>query len=143
MTNYKFKHESVLNYRSQVEDNLKKEYLELQSALTKEETTLLECKDTHALKSDEMLVKEAMSPDEIDNFRAYLKFLKYRMSQSSLSIVKINEEMDMKREELMDASKDKKILEVIKDKGRVEYIKAEAKSEQSISDEFSINKFGK
>lgn len=143
MKTYKFKHESVLNYRVQIEDTLKRDFIGLQRSLSAEEARLIEFGDLHTRKSDEMVAKEVQSPNDINIYRGYLKFLKLQMGKSRETITSIQEEIDKKREELLSASKDKKILEVIKDKGRTNHIKAEVKSEQSVNDEFNINRFSK
>lgn len=143
MKNYRFKHESVLNYRSQIEDTFKREFIELQRTLAREEARLAELSGTFDTKSDEILTKDTFSPNDRDNYNGYLQFLKIQMSKRKENIKNVNEEIDKKREELMNASKEKKVLEVIKDKGRVNHIKAAAKSEQSVNDEFNIHKFNK
>ena len=143
MKNYKFKHESVLNYRAQLEDTLKREFLVLQRTLTSEEARLAGFINIHEKKSAEMVAKDLQSPEDIDHCRGYLKFLKVQMAECRESIESAQEEITKKREELMNAAKDRKVLEVIKDKGLINHIKAEAKVEQSINDEFNINKFSK
>jgi len=143
MTNYKFKHESVLNYRLQIEDAIKREFGALQKALAKEETKLIEAKELYIVKSEEMHSKDLLSPNDLEIYRGYLKFLRIQKAACTENIDSIQTDIQKKREELVAASRDKKILEVIKDKGRIEYIKDEAKEEQAINDEFNINKFTK
>lgn len=143
MKNYRFKHESVLNYRAQVEDGIKIEFIELQRTLAGREVRFAEICETFDVKSAEILAEDTFSPNDRDNYNGYLQFLKVQMAECKESIESVTEEVDKKREELMNASKDKKILEVIKDKGRVMHIKAEEKSEQSVNDEFNIHKYSK
>lgn len=141
--NYKFKLESVLNYRGQLEEMFKKEFSTLQDLLRTEEARFSELGGFYDSRADEMLAMEEITPAELEVYRGYLTLIREKMADARETIEGIEQKIDKKRDELLRASRDKKVMEAVKKKGLKEHIKAEAKSEQALSDEFNVNKFGK
>ena len=142
-SNYKFKLESVLNYRGQLEEMLKKEFSSLQETLSIEEARLSELGGFYDSRAEEMLGKDEIKASELDVYRGYLKLIKEKMAETRETIEGIQRKIDTKRGELMAASREKKVLEAVKEKGLKEHVRGEARIEQAVSDEFNINKFGK
>ncbi|MEE9542174.1 MAG: flagellar export protein FliJ [Thermodesulfobacteriota bacterium] len=142
-SNYKFKLESILNYRGQLEEMLKKEFSTLQESLLMEETRLVELEEFYGARASEMLSKDEITPAELEVYRGYLTLIKEKIIDARNTLEIIEQKIDKKRDQLMEASKEKKVMEAVKDKGLKEHIRAEAKSEQVVSDEFNVNKFGK
>ncbi len=142
-SNYKFNLESVLNYRGQLKDMLKKEFSALQETLTTEEVRLSEFGSFYDSKAAEMLGKDEIKASELEVYRNYLQLIKEKMLDTRKTIEMIQEKLDMKRTELAAASREKKVLEAVREKGLKEHLREEAKIEQTVSDEFNVNKFGK
>jgi flagellar FliJ protein len=142
-TNYKFKLESVLNYRGQLEEMLKKEFSDLQASLSMEETRLTELGGFYETRAGEMLSKDEIQAGELQTYRGYLDLVKEKMGEAREAIELIQGKIDKKRDELMSAAREKKVLEAVKDKGLKDHLKGEAKAEQAINDEFNVNKFAK
>jgi flagellar FliJ protein len=142
---FHFRLESVLNYRRTIEENLLKELSELRRQLSLEEDMLKEMifeKDRHinelgSLQGGEITLKI----EDIKLYFAYLNGLELKIKKQVDVIEKCQERANKKLAEVVDAMKNRKILEVIKERGYREYTREINLKEQRLLDEIAVNRF--
>lgn len=138
---YRFRLEPVLRVRRRKEDILKGELASLKRACEMEKAViegLMEARDgsfdelaslTRGEQSSELdLVQVAL-------YEAYLLGLGRSIEQETQRLDELNSKAELKLEEVVKASKDKKIVERLKEKGYQAYMREAARVEQNELDE--------
>lgn len=142
---FRFRLESVLNYRRTIEENLLKELSELRRQLSLEEDRLKMMifeKDRH-INDLGSLQKGGVTLqiEDIKLYFSYLNGLELKIKNQGDIIKKCQERVDKKLAEVVDAMKNRKILEVIKERGYREYTREFNLKEQRLLDEIAVNRF--
>lgn len=142
---FRFRLESVLNYRRTIEENLLKELSELRRQLSHEEDRLKMMifeKDGH-INDLGSLQKGGVTLqiEDIKLYFSYLNGLELKIKNQGDIIKKCQERVDKKLAEVVDAMKNRKILEVIKERGYREYTREINLKEQRLLDEIAVNRF--
>lgn len=140
MRRFNFRLDSLLNLRERIEELLKSEFSNIQAQLKKEEMRLESLVNLYREKIEGLIEKGELTPSEIEINKSYLFNLKEDMEESKRMLELLRRRSEDKKDELLAARKDKKVLEVIKDKLFKEYLKGDAKEEQALIDEFNSNK---
>ncbi len=142
---FRFRLESVLNYRRTIEENLLKELSELRRQLSLEEDRLKMMifeKDRHI--NDLGSLQKGGVTLQIEDIKLYLLYLnglEIKIKNQGDIIKKCRERVDKKLVEVIDAMKNRKILEVIKERGYREYTREINLKEQRLLDEIAVNRF--
>lgn len=142
MAGKKFKLEQVLVYRREMEKLRKQEFAVAKQGLDQA---------NQELKREEELVnlltKEFQHRQQdigcIDDMRMYSDFFtrkREEIKQQKEQIELLDQAMNEKRSDLMEASKDKKVLESLKEKKTAEHRQDMATKERNFLDEISIQK---
>lgn len=142
---FRFRLESVLNYRRTIEENLLKELSELRRQLSLEEDRLKMMifeKDRH-INDLGSLQKGGVTLqiEDIKLYFSYLNGLEIKIKKQEDIIKNCQERVDKKLAEVVDAMKNRKILEVIKERGYREYTREINLKEQRLLDEIAVNRF--
>lgn len=142
---FRFRLESVLNYRRTIEENLLKELSELRRQLSLEEDRLKMMifeKDRH-INDLGSLQKGGVTLqiEDIKLYFSYLNGLEIKIKNQADIIKKCQDRVDKKLAEVVDAMKNRKILEVIKERGYREYTREINLKEQRLLDEIAVNRF--
>lgn len=142
---FRFRLESVLNYRRTIEENLLKELSELRRQLSLEEDRLKMMifeKDRH-INDLGSLQKGGVTLqiEDIKLYFSYLNGLELKIKNQADIIKKCQDRVDKKLAEVVDAMKNRKILEVIKERGYREYTREINLKEQRLLDEIAVNRF--
>ena len=142
---FRFRLESVLNYRRTIEENLLKELSELRRQLSLEEDRLKMMifeKDRH-INDLGSLQKGGVTLqiEDIKLYFSYLNGLELKIKNQGDIIKKCQERVDKKLAEVVNAMKNRKILEVIKERGYREYTREINLKEQRLLDEIAVNRF--
>lgn len=142
---FRFRLESVLNYRRTIEENLLKELSELRRQLSLEEDRLKMMifeKDRH-INDLGSLQKGGVTLqiEDIKLYFSYLNGLELKIKNQGDIIKRCQERVDKKLAEVVDAMKNRKILEVIKERGYREYTREINLKEQRLLDEIAVNRF--
>lgn len=136
MAKFSFRLQSVLNVKTQQEDNLKNE---LGKAVQRLEAEKLELARLEGALNDlvaEFNEKAKKSTiHKLIEYNEYLSFLtsKIKFQKENVNCAALN--VDKVREELVNAVKERKILDKFKEKKRVEYFQEQKKLEQKTNDE--------
>ena len=137
MKAFSFRLESILNLREGMESLLKKELSVIEDELVREEERLDSLIESYTNGVSEFMGSEELTPSKVDVTRDYLLMLKSYMKEVSQTINEIKKISEEKKEELIEASKDKKALDILKEKRFKEYIREMLKYEEALIDEYN------
>ncbi len=137
MKAFSFRLESILNLRTSMESILKKELSVIEDELVREEERLDSLIESYTNGVSELMGSEELTPSKVDVTRDYLLMLRSYMEEVSQSIKEIRKRSEEKKDELIEASKDKKALDLLKEKRFKEYIKEMLKYEEALIDEYN------
>jgi flagellar FliJ protein len=142
---FNFSLESVLGYRKSVEDDVKRDLSALGKILTDTDGILVSLRGEYgrSVKGLELMQKGSVSPKELEMYLNFQKNLKEKIKSQEEQLNKVKIDWENKKDELVDASKEKKVLEVLKEKKAEEYRYCFAKSDQKEMDEVTSNRFQK
>ncbi len=137
MKKFKFSMESLLNLKLSLE-NKKKE--ELGHAITllkleKDKLFQLENKRNDVIDLYKKGSKDKIFVLELKNYNNYLLFIKKTIEEQLLIIKKAEINVEQKREEFINATKERKILDKLKEKHYENYLYEVKQEEQKIVDE--------
>lgn len=142
MPTFKFRLESVLELRKRVEDQRKKELAHLRELLHKEQDFLkeLETKTVEALAGMKECQKGSVfNIEEVMRYYRYFTFCRDKIKEQISLIESLIISVEKKREDLVAASKERKILEKLKDNQLQEHKHVMDSWETKIIDELATN----
>ncbi len=87
--------------------------------------------------------QKRINPAKMDLIYRYLKKVERDIDAQQGRVSDVQNEMEKKRQILLDASKERKILEKLKDRKRTDYLSDLSKKEQKTLDEISATQFSR
>ena len=142
MNRFVFRLANLLRLRGVEEDRKKQELGSAMGHFVNEENKLKELDGT--LSEHEKLMKEkgtgTVSARELQNKFNYTRSLDGRIDEQQKNVKKSEDAVNVKRAELAEASKHKKILERLKDRDREEHNRAAGMEEQASIDEMATQR---
>lgn len=142
---YKFQLNSLLNHRKFIEDALQKDLAVLKKILAKERKKLLDYKETENRLKVELQHKRKVSITSSENL-LYINYF-YRLSKDlniqKEKVLKAERAFGQKRNELIEAMKNRKMLDKLKEKRLKSYIRELEKTELDFLNEVAINRFNR
>lgn len=142
---FKFKLQSVLEYRLNVEEKILNEFSDLKRDLEEKKAVLNALIDERKGLMDQLrdMQSVAMRADDIASLIAYVEKIRKKETEQKNILHQAKEQLEKKRQELMEAVKNRKVMENLKDKHAEEYRRNLNELEQKNSDEMSMLKFGR
>lgn len=145
MAKFIFNMQGLLNIKEKLEEQSKTEYGKALSKLEQEKSILLNLKNK---KQENILsfresINKGVKPNYIDNINKYISFIDKKIEEQMQNINKVKEIVEEKRLALLEAMKERKVLETLKEKEKENYFKEELKNEQKIIDEIVSYKYNK
>lgn len=141
IANYKFSMEKVLDWRSDTEEEKKKNLVQVQQNKQQQETIL------RRLINENIKIKnDSLSTNRIDVLRRqnlYKDMIDEKIIHQKNLITKAEKEVEVARVELMEAHKDRKVMEKLKEKEYIFLMEQEKHEEQKQLDEMATLSFGK
>jgi flagellar FliJ protein len=140
---YKFPLGAVLKHRKFLEDNLQKELGVLKRLLVDDKKKLSDIKNAKRKYSKELQFKQQKSITVSDNL-LYIRFidrLSKRLDMQNDRVFQSEQNVDEKRKELLEALKNKKVLERLKEKGIETYKQNGLKKERIFLNEMASVRF--
>ena len=142
---YQFNLESLLNHRKMLEEILQKELAVLNDSLLQEKGRMQSYKEekiyiTADLENNQ---KEGITISTNLLYFDYIKQLSEKIDKKRNTIHEIENSTSMKRRNLIEAVKKRKILDRLKEKGLKSYVKRLNKKEQDFLNEVAINSFNR
>ncbi|MBS5793567.1 MAG: flagellar export protein FliJ [Clostridiales bacterium] len=145
MAKFIFNMQGLLNIKEKLEEQTKTEYGKALAKLEQEKSILLNLKNK---KQENILsfresINKGVKPNYIDNINKYISFIDKKVEEQMQNINKAKEIVEEKRLALLEAMKERKVLETLKEKEKENYFKEELKNEQKIIDEIVSYKYNK
>jgi len=142
---FKFNLQPVLNHRQFIEDSLQKAFAQLKERLAKEQDRLADYERQQQNLTEELAQKQRQgtTSSALLLYVNFLDQLKSDLERQRLKVGDLESQMASKREELLEAMKDRKALERFKEKKFTEHRELLAKKEQAFLDEIAINRHGR
>lgn len=133
--------EKVLDWRSDTEEEKKKNLVQVQQSKQQQETIL------RRLINENIKIKnDSLSTNRIDVLRRqnlYKDMIDEKIIHQKNIVSKAEKEVEMARIELMEAHKDRKVMEKLKEKEYTFTMEQEKQEEQKQLDEMATLSFGK
>lgn len=140
---YKFSLESVLHYREMVEDQKEKEFAFAVQALQREQAAHENIKQqiAQAFESLKKCEQGEHSSEQFFAYKRYIQSLEMRKRHQLKLIDKAQMKVNQKRQELIEATRDKKVLEHLDTVRREQYFAELEMQENKFIDEIAITRF--
>jgi flagellar FliJ protein len=142
---FKFKLQSVLEYRINVEEKILGDYSDIRRRLETERELLntLIAERESMLSDLRQMQSTLLRAQDIASRVSYIEAIRLKELDQINIIQEVTGLVESKRKELVEAVKNRKILENLKERQSDEYQKTMNDLEQKSSDEMSVLKFGR
>lgn len=139
---FQFRLQRVLKYRETIEDTRKKEFAEISRIYELEAEKLRSLQEEQSEKLQELgeLQRGILNLLVILFYHAYLGRLRTEIDAQAKRVEEVRLEKEQKREALIQASKDKKVLERLRERELEAYQKEEDRKLQIFMDEIGTSK---
>ncbi len=140
----KFKLQSVLNYRQSLEDQAQQQLaasLQRKGALAVELQRQRDTLQQHDAELKERQ-QDGLTVAEIELFETQIQHCRRLIKHLQEQLQRLERQIVGEREELLNAARDKQVMEKLKDKQEAEYRKELSRKEREILDEISLRNKG-
>lgn len=139
MSKFVFNLEPLYDYRQRTEELSQKEFAEVNLKLQAEEKRLGEMNELYASAANEMdALKEKGAPvRDMEMHALYLEGLKRHIKAQGEAVSQIRKLLESKRAELIDASRNRKVMEIMKERSLSAHNLKENKREQKEADDLT------
>lgn len=143
MPKFDFRLNSVLRLKTQLEDNAKNNLAAATRVLTQREHYLNELKDANEASFNKLNseTNSGISVNQVRNYNNYFTMMKSKIANQKENVNNAKKDVDIKRESLVKAVQERKILDKLKEKKYQEYTKELGKEDQVLIDELNSFKF--
>lgn len=143
MKKFDFKLEPLYDYRQQIEDICKKEFSAANARLDEEEVKVKRLRDVYRSSSDEIdeMKANGSSMDEITRHYDYLISIKGHIAEQEKVIVEFRSALEVRRAELHEASKNKRVVEIMREKSLDAHSKEMNRLELKTADDMAVSRF--
>lgn len=139
MNNYKFSMEKILNLRESQEKEKMEKMAFVQNELLMQNKELEDLLHAEKLAREEQ--KKVTNISDLKYKSMYCSKIKKDIQIQDKKIEKIRTKLDKKREDLISAQKDRKIMEKLKEKDKLKYITRIRQEEQKELDEIAVLRY--
>lgn len=138
MAGFKFRLQKILEHRETLENIKKGEFGKVQSRLRVEIDRLTELENAKQAiaKEKEEKSKASITMNELQKYNNYLMDLSGKIKEQIEVIEQVKQEVEEVRLELIEATKDKKIIEKLKTRDYQEFLYEEKIKEEKENDQF-------
>jgi flagellar FliJ protein len=145
MNKFVFKLEPLYEYRQRLEDICQKEFGEAMRRLDDEEGKLTTLNDGYRRSSEEIdkLKEEGGQAEELNMYYAYFMGLDKHISEQKRIIAEVRAVFEGKRGELVEATRDRKVVETLKERSMDSYNHKLDKEEQKATDDIVSSMFNR
>ncbi len=137
---YRFRLQSVLKFRRNMERHHVQEISKLRMGLAEEERRLSRFMEEVKTAADH-LVEEAgkgIDPREAALYRSYIISARTRIREQEGRILSLERNIEKKRSELISASREKKVMEKLKEKDHKRYLINQRRADQKEMDDYAV-----
>lgn len=143
MARFKFKLKPVLDYRRSIEDRMMTAFAEKARRLEMEKETLegLRRKKSSLVRRFGDMQKKTMKADDVARLVSFLDRLREEERAQEARVRDAAAEAEERRKELLEAVKQRKVLEILKERQERDHRQITARKELSRLDEFGIDRY--
>lgn len=141
---FKFKLESVLEYKKKIEEEEQRELARLKEILRQEQERLEHLKMTKAEEMKELVEKSSqglLNVAEIQMYHSHLKRLDKEIASQEITVQRAAIDVEEQRQKLINASKEKKTYEKLKEKHKTAFELAIDEEERKFIDELATMRY--
>ena len=140
---YRFNLQVLLDYRKRIEEGFQIELSLIQRELENARQALLSSQQEKTHYEEELAEREAreVNLQESILYRDYLRGIRKKIQEQRDRVATIKMEFDKKQEELLAATKNRKVLEKVKEKHAKEFMEELQKQERAFVDEVGIRRY--
>ena len=140
---YRFNLQALLDYRKRIEEGFQIELSRIQKELENARQALLSSQQEKTRYEEELAEREAREVNLPESvlYRDYLRGMRRKIKEQRDRVATIKIEFDKKQEELLEATKNKKVLEKVKEKHAEEFMHELQKKERAFDDEVGIRRY--
>jgi len=140
---YRFNLQVLLDYRKRIEEGLQIELSQVQRELEKEKQLLTAYQREKRYYEEELVRREEKEIDvsEALLYRDYLRGMRIRIKEQRDVVAKAKGDLDIKQNELLNATKKKKVLEKVKEKEWKRFKENLERKERILIDEVGMRKY--
>lgn len=144
MACFRFSMQNILDMKEKLEDQAKNEYAQANARLLREQEKLekIVARREEAREKLKLVLCETLSVDEIRTRENAVEVLKFYAMQQQLVAIRCEKEVEVAREKLSEAMKERKIFEKLREKAFEEFVFEENRKEQKEVDELMSYKHG-
>ncbi|MCM1246486.1 MAG: flagellar export protein FliJ [Roseburia sp.] len=144
MARFRFPMQNILNMKEKLEEQAKNEYGQANARLLREQEKLdeLTARLEDAKQKLRDVLQEMLSVKEIRRKEDAVEIIKTYVMQQFLIVRRCEKEVEIARERLREAMKERKIFEKLREKAFEEFMKEEGRKEQKEVDELMSYKYG-
>lgn len=140
----KFKLQTVLNYRQTLEDQAQQQLANSLHRQVQLEAQLVQ--QQNSLQQLDLQLKEkqqdGLSVAELDLFESQIMHRRRQIKQLQQQLEPLERQILAERQELLQAARDRQVMEKLKDKQQAEYLKDITRKEREMLDEISLRHKG-
>jgi len=142
---YRFNLQVVLNYRKRIEEGLQMELSRTQRELESAKQVFFAYQREKGYYEEELAKREArqVNIDESILYRDYLKGMNRKIKAQREIVAKAKIGVDKKQEELLIATKKRKVLEKVGEKHMKEFMDGLERKERIFTDEINVQRYQK
>jgi flagellar FliJ protein len=140
---YRFNLQVVLDYRKRIEEGLQIELSQIQRELEKEKQLFLAYRREKNYYEEELVKREEkeINVNEALLYRDYLRGMRIRIKEQRDIVAKAKGDFDIKQNELLNATKKRKVLEKVKEKEWKRFKENIERRERILVDEAGMRKY--
>jgi flagellar FliJ protein len=133
----------LLDYRKRIEEGLQIELSLIQRELENARQALLSSQQEKTHYEEELAERESREVNLHESilYRDYLRGIRKKIEEQRERVATIKIKFDKKQEELLAATKNRKVLEKVKEKHAREFMQELQKKERAFVDEVGIRRF--
>ena len=140
---YRFNLQAVLNYRKRIEEGLQMELSGVQRELESAKQVFFAYQREKGFYEEELVKREAreVNIQESILYRDYLKGMTKKIKEQREIVAQAKIAVDKKQEELLIATKKRKVLEKVREKDMKEFMDGLEHKERLFTDEMGIRRY--
>ncbi len=144
--NDKFRLETILKYRRKLEEGVQLEFSQVQNELMVGQRRLVALNDEQSGQLATVIELERPGLVDISGIRdgfAYIEFLDRSIIHQRDTITNVNDRLEAKRQDLIAAMKNRKVLEKLKERQHEKYLDWVKRSEAQLADDIVTSRYGR
>ena len=141
MAKFNYKFASVQRIKYAIEKKTQKELSEIDIAIAKEIKKIADLEEERKKMKEEVLSKKSIKVVELKFYENFEKNVNEKIETIELEIKRLQKKRKMKQEELVEKSKETKMVDKLEIKHYNEFIKEQNKLEQVELDDIATKKF--